>query len=128
MKELFVSEDVQLISALHLGASTKEDTLSWHFTKSRKYTVKSSYHTSQLKNLEDNSSFNGLEINVLKVHTGKVQCPPTLQHFLWQTLSGCVPNKENLRERGINCDIGCVRCGALMDIINHTLFQCHPAI
>ena len=76
MKELFDPEDVQLISALHLGASTKEDTLGWHFTKSGKYTVKSGYHTPRLENWEDNSSFIGTEINVLKAHAWKVQCPP----------------------------------------------------
>jgi len=44
-----------------------------------------------------------------------------------QTLSDCVPVTENLRRRGINCDTGCVRCGAITETINHTLFQCHPA-
>jgi len=104
LKELFDPEDVKLISALHLGASTKEDTLGWHFTKSGKYTVKSGYHRARLENLEDNSSFIGYEINVLKAHAWKVQCPPKLRHFLWQTLSGCVPVTENLHKRGINCD------------------------
>ncbi|KAL9831050.1 putative reverse transcriptase zinc-binding domain-containing protein [Arabidopsis thaliana] len=116
-----------LISALHLGTSTKEDTLGWHFTKSGKYTVKSGYHTARLEKLEDNSSFIGPEINVLKAHAWKVQCPPKLRHFLWQTLSGCVPVTENLQRRGINCDTGCVRCGAITETINHSLFQCHPA-
>ncbi|KAL9293653.1 putative reverse transcriptase zinc-binding domain-containing protein [Arabidopsis thaliana] len=127
LNELFDPEDVQLISALHLGTSTKEDTLGWHFTKSGKYTVKSGYHTARLEKLEDNSSFIGPEINVLKAHAWKVQCPPKLRHFLWQTLSGCVHVTENLRRRGINCDTGCVRCGAITETINHSLFQCHPA-
>jgi len=87
LKELFDPEDVKLISALHLGASTKEDTLGWHFTKSEKYTVKSGYHRARLEILEDNSSFIGHEINVLKAHGWKVQCPPKLRHFLWQTLA-----------------------------------------
>ncbi|KAL9840136.1 putative reverse transcriptase zinc-binding domain-containing protein [Arabidopsis thaliana] len=34
---------------------------------------------------------------------------------------------DNLRKRGINCEIGCSRCGALEETINHTLFLCHPA-
>ncbi|VYS69823.1 unnamed protein product [Arabidopsis thaliana] len=34
---------------------------------------------------------------------------------------------DNLRKRGINCEIGCSRCGALEETINHTLFLCNPA-
>ncbi|KAL9840567.1 putative reverse transcriptase zinc-binding domain-containing protein [Arabidopsis thaliana] len=69
----------------------------------------------------------GPEIAILKAHTWKVQCPPKLRHFLWQILSGCVPVTANLRKRGINCDQGCVRCGATEETINHTLFLCHLA-
>jgi len=65
-------ENVTLISVLHLGASTKEDILGWYFTKSGKYTVKSGYHTAQLKTLDDNSSFIGLDIKVLKAYSWKV--------------------------------------------------------
>ena len=122
LQELFDPEDVSLISALHLGASTKEDILGWHFTKSGKYTVKSGYHTARLKTLDANFSFFGPDIKVLKAFSWKVQCPPKLYHFLWQILAGCVPITDNLRKRGINCEIGCSRCGALEETINHTLF------
>ncbi|KAG7582071.1 Ribonuclease H-like superfamily [Arabidopsis suecica] len=127
LNELFIPEDVSLICALHLGAPTKEDTLGWHFTKSGKYSVKSGYHTARLENQENNLSFIGPQINLLKAHTWKVHCPPKLRHFLWQMLAGCVPVTENLRKRGINCDIGCARCGAEVETINHTIFECHPA-
>jgi len=127
LQELFDPEDVSLISALHLGASTKEDILGWHFTKSGKYTVKSGYHTTRLKTLDDNYSFIGPNIKVLKALSSKVQCPPKLRHFLWKILIGCVPVTDNLRKHGINYEIGCSRCGALEEIINHTVFLCHPA-
>ncbi|KAG7548646.1 Reverse transcriptase domain [Arabidopsis suecica] len=127
LNELFVPEDVALISALPLGAPTKEDSLGWHFTKSGKYTVKSGYHTARLEDLEANLSFIGPDFKSLKAHTWKVQCPPKLRHFMWQILSGCVPVTENLRKRGINCDTGCGRCGAIEESINHTLFECHPS-
>ncbi|KAG7578757.1 Ribonuclease H-like superfamily [Arabidopsis thaliana x Arabidopsis arenosa] len=127
LKAVFDQEDVELISALPVGAPTKEDTLGWHFTKSGKYSVKSGYHTAWLDKLETNSSFIGPDFNKLKAHTWKVQCPPRIRHFLWQILTGCVPVTENLRKRGIDCDTGCARCGALEETVNHTLFQCHPA-
>ncbi|KAL9816712.1 putative reverse transcriptase zinc-binding domain-containing protein [Arabidopsis thaliana] len=127
LQELFDPEDVQLISALHLGASTRADSPGWHFTKTGIYTVKSGYHTARMEILGINSSSIGPEIKALKAQVWKVQCPPKLHHFLWQILAGCVPVTENLRRRGINCDSGCVRCGTIEETINHTLFQCHPA-
>ena len=127
MKELFDPDDVQLISALHLDASTREDFSGWHFTKNGIYTVKSGYHTAHMDILGNNSSSIGPEIKVMKAQVWKVQCPPKLRHFLWQILAGCVQVTENLRKRGINCDSGCVRCGTIEETINHTFFQCHLA-
>ncbi|KAG7564814.1 Myc-type basic helix-loop-helix (bHLH) domain [Arabidopsis suecica] len=127
LKAIFDPEDVALISAIHVGVPTKEDSLGWHFTKSGQYTVKSGYHTTRLEKLETNLNYFGPDINPLKAHSWKVQCPPKIRHFLWQILAGCVPVTENLRKRGIDCDTGCARCGAPEETINHTIFQCHPA-
>jgi len=84
LEELFDQEDVKLISAFHLGASTKEDTLGWHFIKSGIYTVKSVYHTTKLENLDENLTFTSPQIKAIKAHTWRVQCPPKLRHFVWQ--------------------------------------------
>ena len=84
LKKLFEPKDVQLISALHLGAITREDILGWHFTKSGNHLVNSSYHTTRMVNKDLNLSFICPEIKALKVHVWKVQCPPKLQLFLWQ--------------------------------------------
>ncbi|KAG7592953.1 Ribonuclease H domain [Arabidopsis thaliana x Arabidopsis arenosa] len=127
LQAIFDPEDVALISALPVGAPTKEDTLGWHFTKSGKYTVKSGYHATRLDTSGANVSFLGPDITPLKAYSWQVQCPPKIRHFLWQILTGCVPVTENLRKRGVNCDVGCSRCGAPEETINHTLFQCHPA-
>ncbi|KAG7548661.1 Ribonuclease H-like superfamily [Arabidopsis suecica] len=127
LKAIFNPEDVALISAIPVGAPTKEDSLGWYFTKSGKYTVKSGYHSTRMEKSETNLNFFGPNINPLKAYSWQVQCPPKIRHFLWQILTGCVPVTENLRKRGIDCDTGCARCGASEETINHTLFQCHPA-
>ena len=111
-----------MISVLPVGNPNKEDTLGWHFTKAGNYTVKYGYHTARLEINED-TAFIGRDITTLKAYVWKVQCPPKLRYFLWQILSGCVPVSENLQNRGILCDKGCVRCGATEETINHTLFQ-----
>jgi len=68
LNEIFVPEDVLLISAMHLGSSIKEDSLGWHFTKSGKYTVKSGYHTTRLDHFDVNLAFIGPYIKTLKAH------------------------------------------------------------
>ncbi|XP_010431405.1 PREDICTED: uncharacterized protein LOC104715719 [Camelina sativa] len=69
----------------------------------------------------------GPEITSLLASVWKVRCPPKLHHFMWQVLSGCIPVSRNLRRRGIACDLGCSRCGAEEETVNHVLFLCPPA-
>lgn len=74
-------KDVPLICALPLGSPNIPDNLGWHLTKSSKYTVKSRYHTSHVKNIGELQicSF-GLDIRALKAFTWRGQCP----YFMWQ--------------------------------------------
>ncbi|XP_010424289.1 PREDICTED: uncharacterized protein LOC104709359 [Camelina sativa] len=128
LSEHFDPVDVALIGALPLGSCPNEDSLGWHFTKNGRYTVKSGYHAARMtisgpfKALGD-----GLEITSLLASVWKVRCPPKLHHFMWQAFSGCIPVSRNLRRRGIACDLGCSRCGAEEETVNHVLFLCPPA-
>ena len=53
-----------------------------------------------------------------------MQCPPKVQHFLWQLLSGCIAVIKNLKTRGIQGDICCARCGDPEESINHVFSEC----
>ncbi|XP_010513755.1 PREDICTED: uncharacterized protein LOC104789808 [Camelina sativa] len=46
---------------------------------------------------------------------------------MWQALTGCISVTANLKRRGVACDIGCSRCGAEEETVNHVLFRCPPA-
>ncbi|XP_010480837.1 PREDICTED: uncharacterized protein LOC104759625 [Camelina sativa] len=46
---------------------------------------------------------------------------------MWQVLSGCVSVSANLSRRGISYEVGCTRCGAEVETINHAIFRCPPA-
>ncbi|XP_010481146.1 PREDICTED: uncharacterized protein LOC104759984 [Camelina sativa] len=120
--------DVALIEAIPLGSDTKDDYLGWHFTKTGKYTVKFGYETARM---DIQGPFRALgsgpEIIPLLARVWKVPCPPKLQHFLWQVLSGCISISTNLRHRGVNCDVVCMRCGFEAEDINHAIFLCPPA-
>ncbi|XP_010513530.1 PREDICTED: uncharacterized protein LOC104789549 [Camelina sativa] len=128
LKEFFAPEDVDLIGAIPLGSRRLDDSMGWHYTKSGKYTVKSGYevdrrYAPQLTRVPRV----GPEITPLLAAVWDVSCPPKIQHFMWQVLTGCISVSANLRRRGISCDPACVRCGAEEETINHAIFQCPPA-
>ncbi|XP_010419048.1 PREDICTED: uncharacterized protein LOC104704706 [Camelina sativa] len=120
--------DVALIGAIPLSLTPQSDSLGWHFTKSGKYTVKSGYHTARMAVPTGVAPVVcGPDIASLKASVWKVKCPPKIQHFMWQVLSGCISVTANLRRRGIYCDLECARCGFPLETVNHALFECPPA-
>lgn len=48
-----------------------------------------------------------------------------LKYFIWQVFSDCLAVNDNLRNRGINCETQCPRCGMKGETINHDMFECH---
>ncbi|XP_010495306.1 PREDICTED: uncharacterized protein LOC104772378 [Camelina sativa] len=126
--EHFDPGDVALIEAIPFSSLPLKDSFGWHFTKSGKYTVKSGYETARLGMSNTFQAVGcGPEITPLIAKVWQVHCPPKLRHFMWQVLSGCVPVNANLCRRGINCEVGCTRCGAEVETINHAIFRCPPA-
>ena len=71
---------------------------------------------------EKPSKFIGSTVDLLKALCWKVRCPPTIKHFLWQLLSGCIAVMKNLKAREIQGDIHCARCEDSEKSINHVCF------
>ncbi|XP_010424608.1 PREDICTED: uncharacterized protein LOC104709742 [Camelina sativa] len=128
LNEHFDPLDVVLIRAIPLGGNKRDDPFGWHFTKTGKYTVKSDYHTARHDVVRTFAATGyGPEITPLLASVWRARCPPKIQHFMWQVLSGCISVSANLGRRGIACDVRCVRCGADSETINHAIFVCPPA-
>ncbi|XP_023633877.1 uncharacterized protein LOC111829331 [Capsella rubella] len=128
LQEFFSSEDVTIIGAIPLGITMCGDSFGWHFTKTGKYTVKSGYHTARLPDPRATvSQVCGPDIIPLLNKVWKVRCPPKIQHFMWQLLTGCISVSANLSKRGISCDSSCARCGSIEETVNHVIFECPPA-
>lgn len=64
----------------------------------------------------------------LKKEIWKIKAPRKLKHFLWQATSGFLATAKQLKDRHCARDSCCMRCGAEMESINHTLFECPPAL
>ncbi|KAG2294909.1 hypothetical protein Bca52824_041578 [Brassica carinata] len=59
----------------------------------------------------------------LKTKVWKVKTSSKIKHFLWQSLSDCLPVCDRLVERHCGRDRSCPRCGANRETTNHLLFE-----
>ncbi|CAA7036812.1 unnamed protein product [Microthlaspi erraticum] len=120
--------DVPLILEIPTSHLSRQDSMGWFFTRTGRYTVRSGYEIAQ-KNWEDSTvPLFGPDTRGLQAHVWKVQCTQKLQHFLWQSLTGCIAVGDRLRSRGMQIYPQCMRCGMAPETVNHTLFECPPAL
>lgn len=108
IRTLVDPQDVKIIESIPLSRFHTEDRNGWHFTNNGKYTVKSGYEVERVyPDRESTPPLYGPSVTPLKAFCWKVRCPPTMKHFLWQLLTGCVAVKNNLRSRGMQGDTIC---------------------
>ena len=67
-------------------------------------------------------------ITKLQAFAWRVQAPPKLKHFIWQTISGQLAVTSNQTHRYMRSDNHCPRCGADDETINHAIFECPPTL
>ena len=91
------------------------------------YTVKSRYWVAtNILNREPVEIPKEPSITKLQAFAWKIQAPPKLKHFIWQTISGQLAVKNNLTHRHMRCDNHCPRCRADDETINQAIFECPP--
>ena len=118
-----------MTNLIRLSRTQMVDRDGCHFKKNRKYTVKSEYQVARVyPDKEKTQIMFGSTVDILKAFCWKVRCPPKINRFFWQLVSGCISVKKNLRVKGIQGDIVCARCGASQESINHVFFDCPPAL
>ena len=127
---LFVAEeDISHIVLLRVSRTGRPDSFSWDFTKSGLYTVKSGYSVAHDMRLKAGSHVAAEpSTTVLKAAVWKMKAPRKLKHFLWQATSGFLATAAQLHGRHCSRESTCSRCGAESESINHTLFECPPAL
>ncbi|CAA7021910.1 unnamed protein product [Microthlaspi erraticum] len=128
LNQLFDSMDVSLILGIPTSHVARPDSMGWFFTKTGRYTVKSGYRILQQSLDADGPIFIGPDTRRLQAQVWKVQCTQKLQHFIWQALTGCIAVGARLQSRGMQIDPQCMRCGMAAETVNHTLFECPPAL
>ncbi|CAA7038463.1 unnamed protein product [Microthlaspi erraticum] len=128
LNQLFDSGDVARIIGIPTSNGARPDSLGWFFTKSGRYTVKSGYMVAQQFLEAETPILFGPDTRRLQAQVWQIQCTQKLQHFIWQALTGCIAVGARLRSRGMQVDPQCMRCGMAPETVNHTLFECPPAL
>ena len=121
--------DIPRVKSIRVSRTGRRDCYRTDLTKSGTYTVKSGYTVAHdLRTQTLHPLMSEPSTTDLKKATRKIKGLRKLKHFIWQAISGYVATAQNLRDRHCAQESTCVRCGADSETINHTLFECPPAL
>ena len=80
--------NAKLIESIPLSRTQKIDRDGWHFTKNKKYTVKSEYKVERIyPDRERPPLLIGPTVDVMKAYCWNIRCPTKLKHFIWQLVT-----------------------------------------
>ena len=107
----FIKEKIKAIPIQMFGSG--RDMVMWKFSMNGEFTTNSAYRLAN-QGEETAMQFNGQWI-------WKLDILPRITNFLCLCLHGCIPVKEVLAVRGINCDKLCPLCREQDESIIHLL-------
>ncbi|KAM5548825.1 hypothetical protein ABKV19_000305 [Rosa sericea] len=104
LRELFIDEEVELISRIPLSMGSSRDRLIWHYDKSGRYTVKNGYHVARLLNYHmhrpsSSSSTTWGHKDQFWQKLWKLKVPPKVKMHTWRLVKGILPTKSALSKR-----------------------------
>lgn len=120
IRDLIEHDDISFIQKLYLPEQLAQDGIIWPYRSDGNYTVKSGYHSIDMKIVPPPlASFPDLTKQIWSS-----TLPPKLQHFFWKMGSGIIAVKENLLHRHIPVDPTCPRCFNNNESSVHAFFTC----
>lgn len=119
---------VEMIRNIPLARSRMEDFVSWHFTKSGIFSVKSCYHLEwehQHGNKLRRRSGYGTSANLPVWKTvWTLNVPAKIKIHLWRSLLGAIPCNGVLANRHMITSSQCTLCQTDCESIRHAYFFC----
>lgn len=97
--------------------SQANDLLIWNQSATGNYTVRSTYHLLMKKIICNNA----LKVEGNWSLLWKLQIPPKVKQFLWNTLRGCLPTRTHLQQKGVQFTCLCEYCKLTLRM-NDTFF------
>ncbi|CAH9122687.1 unnamed protein product, partial [Cuscuta epithymum] len=118
--DLFNARDRELIKRIPVSNRSVTDRLVWAGEQNGSFTVKSCYR----RITGDIFPVGWVGWTAM----WRFNLPPKMKSFFWQVCTGCLPTTENLRRRGVACEIKCGLCGQDGDeSLLHLFVKCQVA-
>ncbi|KAM1756683.1 hypothetical protein ACFX11_006024 [Malus domestica] len=119
--------DQEAIEGTPIGDISRRDRLIWAATKNGRYTVKSGYRWLQSRSL----SMRDHRLPLVRFIPEKlwnciwkVDVPPKIRHFLWNSMHNIVATKANLYKRRSTTSPTCPICLGDDEIVEHLFLVC----
>ncbi|CAN6682317.1 unnamed protein product [Malus baccata var. baccata] len=123
----FSVADQEAIEGTPIGDISRRNRLIWAATKNGRYTVKSGYRSLQSRSLSmrDHHLPHVRSIpEELWNCIWKVDVPPKIRHFLWNSLHNILATKANLYKRRSTTSLTCPICLGDDETVEHLLILC----
>lgn len=122
VNDIFEERDANLIMSIPLSHN-ENDTWFWNKEKLGGYIVKSAYAAIHVDNADNNPQ---IDISLWK-RTWSLKLPLKLKNFIWRSLAGCLPTKDNLLCKRVAVLNLCPVCNLETETVLHTLVTCQFA-
>ncbi|XP_031094430.1 uncharacterized protein LOC115998901 [Ipomoea triloba] len=113
---MFCPRDVDLIMNVPIPISNVGDSMYWGREEKGFYTVKSAYRFAKgIERTERELGWTGVWY---------LNLPPKAKCFFWTLCSMCLPTKDLLYMKRVNCDQVCMLCGLANESVVHLFANC----
>ena len=128
VRENFWPVDAERILQIPLSSHGQSNFISWHFSKSGCFTVRTAYHITWKNEYRTRARLDsgGGRIDphpVWKSLWGRT-VPPKVHVFNWRVLHGIVPCYCTLTDRHMKSPVICTVCRTTPEDLRHMLFTC----
>ncbi|XVF41404.1 hypothetical protein PTKIN_Ptkin01aG0277400 [Pterospermum kingtungense] len=119
----FSLRDVNAILKIPLPRNASNDLVIWHYSKNGDYTIRSAYRLLMEHLLSDSHLHVPRDWSKL----WGLQLPPKVKNFVWRAAREVLPNRDTLRNCGVDMPLACVFCNGAFENSWHLFLACNFA-
>jgi ribonuclease HI len=120
---IFNDRDIREIKKMAAINGGEADHKVWKFNNKGSYTVKSAYRYS-METLVDNEEY---RVPGEWMHIWNLKIPQRVKIFMWRVLRGCLPTRDKLQRKGVQCTDLCPHCETTYENEWHLFIGCEKA-
>ncbi|KAJ8431053.1 hypothetical protein Cgig2_005402 [Carnegiea gigantea] len=128
VRAIFKPCDVDDILDIPLCRSWPSDKITWHFTTTGEFNVRSACHMARALKTKDNPTTSCAQGASLWKSLWALNIPPRIKVFGWKMCVGALTTCSNLVRRTKDFNMSCHICSTLKDTTMHALLECPLAL